>query len=265
MSLPRDIGELVARLSGNPRVASIVRYGSRLVSDNSPGGDLDLFVIVDGPTGEVESVHLWMGHIPVDLNVRSMDDLERADPLTFIDVALAGGEVVYDRDGTLAPQLGGLARRWGTAHAPLTEHDVAWERFCHAHLLAKVRQRLDIDPLLAELLMHSGVVWLLPAYFRLRGLPFEGEKRALAWLRAHDADTLAILEAFYAADRPDERLGCLERLAGVVLAPIGGLWRRDEVLALGRGPDVDDLQVRGRELLAELLGDDASSSPHHDG
>jgi predicted nucleotidyltransferase len=73
---------LIDRLKAHPGVIGIVRYGGRRVDDPAPGGDFDLFVLLDDPPPPVESLHFYVGHIPVDMNLRTLADLDRATPLT---------------------------------------------------------------------------------------------------------------------------------------------------------------------------------------
>jgi hypothetical protein len=92
----------------NPLVTGIVRYGGRLLDDQSTGGDFDLFLFLDARPEQVESLHFFCGDIPVDL--------QRSLPLTTIDIALATGEILYDPTATLAVEPL-LRDRWPAAAA----------------------------------------------------------------------------------------------------------------------------------------------------
>ena len=54
-----SLGELVDRLKGNPLVTGIVRYGGRLMDDQSTGGDFDLFLFLEARPEDVESLHFF--------------------------------------------------------------------------------------------------------------------------------------------------------------------------------------------------------------
>ena len=54
-----SLGELVDRLKGNPLVIGIVRYGGRLMDDQSTGGDFDLFLFLEARPEDVESLHFF--------------------------------------------------------------------------------------------------------------------------------------------------------------------------------------------------------------
>lgn len=252
---------LVQRLQRHPDVIGLVRYGGRRVGDMAPGGDLDLFVFLKGEAPPVESLHLYVGkppnEIPVDLNVRTLEDLEREEPLTPIDRALVGGEIVYDPGGALQETLPHLAARWPEPVPPLHDHDIAFERFSKTHILDKVRGRLDSQPTLCAFLLHTNIYWLVQSYFGLRQMAYPGEKPALGWLEIHESDLYAQVAAFYETTNLEEQVRLTEALTVKVLEPVGGPWRRDEVLAFGRAPDAPDLQERGRALFQRLLGADA--------
>jgi predicted nucleotidyltransferase len=63
----QNLDDLIARLESNPRVVGIVRYGSRRPTDLSLGGDFDLFVFVKERPPDIESIHFYVGDIPVEL------------------------------------------------------------------------------------------------------------------------------------------------------------------------------------------------------
>ncbi len=250
----RTPGDLVARLEANPDVVGIARYGGRHPSDGSLGGDLDLYAFLERRDPGVESLHFHVGEIPVDLGLRTLEDLRRDEPEPDFDRVLVGAEVLYDPSGQLDRELDAARRRWGRAPGSLSENGIAFQRFSQQHLLDKVRHRTESDPLLCELLMGTNVYWLLQNYFHVRGLPYPGEKGALAWVgekepRMHDA-----IRRFYACRDLGGKLAISERLTELVLDPIGGAWRKGEVLALGADDGVDGLQVRGQRVFSALFG-----------
>lgn len=249
--------DLVGRLASHPAVLGIVRYGGRSL-DDSGGGDFDVFLLVDDRPPELESIHFRVAGVPVDLNVRTWADLQRDPPLTAIDGALYAGEVLYDRDGGMAARLRTLGARHAPPPAP-SAHAVAFVRFSHRHALDKLRGRLEDNPVLCRLLLESNLYWLLENYFRVRRLPFPGEKAGLRHLERHEPEIWRDVLRFYAEDDLARRARIAEVLGERVLAPVGGLWREDEILTFGTGdstgapvPDAD-VQETGRRFLRALL------------
>ena len=129
------IQDLINRLKRNSRVIGIARYGGRGVDDMSLGGDFDLFVFVDQRPVDLESIHFHVGDIPVDLSLRTMDDLHKPQPIDDIDLVLSTAEILYDPTGNLIRILPSLRTKWNRDVAPLTEHEVHFNRFAQQHVL----------------------------------------------------------------------------------------------------------------------------------
>ncbi len=242
--------DLVARLAAHRTVAGIVRYGGPTAVGD--GGDLDLFLLVDARPTALESVHFYTGEVPVDLSVRTWADLEHEPPLTPIDREAFAGEVLYDRDGNLPERLRASGRRLRPPVA-LGEQTAAFLRFGERHALDKLRGRLDREPVLCRLLLESTLYWQVQHYFLVRGLDYPGEKAALRHLREHEPELWRGIERFYAAADLRERAAIAEEVRERVLAPVGGLWRRGEVLALGADPSVRGLQKTGQRFLDAIM------------
>jgi hypothetical protein len=253
--------EVLVRLAANPTVIGVVRYGDRPVDATEAGGDLDLFVLVDHRPPQVESLHFFIGDLPVDLNVRTWADLEADELLTPVDQALFHGQILHDRDGDLAARLGRYAEAHDGPLLPLSEHDVALIRFGQRHGLDKVRGRFATDPILCRLLLESNVYWLIQHYFRIRRLHFPGEKAALRHLEQREAAIWPAVQRFYDTTELGEKLAIAEELNRRILAPLGGPWRPDEVLTLAAEHMAIDLQDVGRRYLAGLVAPDAASAP----
>ena len=134
-------------------------------------------------------------------------------------------------------------------------HATAFMRHGHRHLLDKVRGRLERDPLLANFLLSVNPYWLMESYFRLRRLPFYGEKRALTYWRQHEPELYGALGAFYGTTNLEEKLRLMERLTDLVLAPVGGAWQQGEVLAFGHSEMGDELAEKGLEVYRKLFGE----------
>jgi len=241
-------------------VLGIARYGRRPAHDMSPGGDFDLFVLVKECPEDVESLHFYLGGVPVDLNIRTIEHLRRSEPITEFDVVLTNAEILYDETGALQKELPALEKRWGQGPAELTDHDAQFNRFCQRHVLDKVRGRIEKEPLLCHFLLATNIYWLVQTYFRIRSLPFRGETDALKWLEANEPEIFRGIEQFYAAGALEEKLEITERLIELVLAPVGGSWGRGELVVLGTHSRAEGLDKKGRKLWQELFG-----APFRDG
>ena len=139
------INDLIQHLKRNPNVYALVRYGGRRVNDDSPGGDFDLYVIIDKIETPIESIHFHLSRIPVDLNIRKLDDLLLAESVSFIDMVLPAGEILFDRNGEVTKLLPQLQNRWNPRTSTISNSQIDWERFSQKHVLDKLRFRLHED------------------------------------------------------------------------------------------------------------------------
>lgn len=250
----KTIQDLIDRLKCHPRVIGIVRYGSRSVDDLSPGGDFDLFVFMDQRPTDLESIHFHVGDISVDLSLRTIDDLHSPQPIDDIDLVLLTAEILYDPTENLTEILPSLGSKWNREVAPLTEHEIHFNRFCQQHVLDKVKGRFASNPLLCEFLLSTNIFWLIQTYFRVRLMPYLGENGALEWLEEHDGEIYNTICQFYAVSALAEKLSISEQLTDLVLSPIQGGWKKGEILAFGTNPEAADIETKAKQIYSELIG-----------
>jgi len=245
---------LLQALANNRNVAGIVNYGSRSATATEGSGDVDLLVIVDKEPEHVESLHIWVGNTPVDLNIRSLHDLLADRPLTSFDSEMIGGVIIYDRGGTLQDFLATAVRRWVPQSSIWNESDTAFIRFTLSHAMHKAHSHLEDDHLLARYIMSTQLYWIVHTYLMVAGEPFRGEKKALDWLKNMKPEVYVSVERFLDATLLQEMSRLYEWLTRDCLSPIGGIWDAGEPIALARDSGcTEDLQSRGRAVLKDLL------------
>jgi predicted nucleotidyltransferase len=249
----QNLNELIDRLKESSAVIGIVRYGSRLPEDMSSGGDFDLFVFLGTSSLDLESLHFYIDDIPVDINLRTLKDLDLSKPISFIDFALMDGDILYDETGILEKKISSLKQRWKIQGAKLTENEKSWERFSQKHILDKVKGRINKEPLLCEFLLNTNIYWLIQNYFRVRRIPYPGEKDALKRINIKDNNIHNKLEDFYSTKDLKKKFEISEELTELVLAPIRGPWRKGELLSLSRNKQGRDIQLKGKKLLNEIF------------
>jgi hypothetical protein len=110
------------------------------------------------------------------------------------------------------------------------------------------------QPLLAQLLLNTAPYWLMENYFRVRQLPFRGERWALTYWREHEPDLILTLDALYRADDLEVKFGLVETLTELVLAPVGGAWQSGEILAFGAEVEEEPLAARAAATYRWLFG-----------
>ena len=115
------------------------------------------------------------------------------------------------------------------------------------HAFDKLREDRSLPVTLRRYLLHQCVYWALPQYFEVRGQPYRGEKRALAYLRENEPELYGRLEEFYATTDARKQTRLARSIQTAVLAPMGGLWENGELLTFGD-------PASGRELFRLLFG-----------
>jgi hypothetical protein len=254
-SLPdiESLEELILILKENPNVLGIVTYGSRQPHDARLGGDFDLFVFLSKSPAQIESIHLYIGDIPVDLSIRIMSDLERELPLSPIDLALPEGDILHDPTGNLRKLISAAGKSWTHKASELSENNIVWSRFSQTHLIDKVRGRIKSEPLLCAFLLNSNIFWLVETYFRVQGRSYPGEKPALLYIQRNDPKIYQIMCEFYETHDLHRKLDLTIALTNHVLEPIGGPWKKGEVLAFPLDEKEQRLSQKAKVVMDALF------------
>jgi hypothetical protein len=162
--------------------------------------------------------------------------------------------VLYDPTGQVTSELQRLRERHRAAPADeLSEQAIAFTRHGHRHVLDKIRRRLTTDPVLCHILLSTDIYWLVQSYFRVRKLVYKGEKHAIEYLQKNEPAIYAAIAEFYATPDLERRIELVQKISDTALAPIGGIWRKDEILAFG-DEACEGLQRQGIEAFHRLFG-----------
>lgn len=242
----QTIKEMIKTLKSNPNVLGLVEYGSSHKQDDYTTGDYDLFVILKTKDNNIESLHFFINNTPLDLNIRTLKEVRELKFAKGFETAFLDARIIYDPTGKVKQELQKLIQRQ-TKHKPtgMTEHAIAFTRHGHKHIFDKIKGRIAEMPLLCKLLLNTNIYWLIETYFNVRNLQFKGEKYAIAFLEKNEPKIFRLIKDFYSAERPTEHVEISKRLTELILAPVGGVWKNDEVLAFG---DEKKLQQKGKEL-----------------
>lgn len=253
MTNMQSIEEMLAVLKSNPNVLGLVEYGSSHESILEKTGDYDLFVVLEDKAYDVESLHFHIATIPVDLNIRSLQEIQDLRYAEGFETALLDGRIIYDPTKKVAQALEGLRMRQKAYHPGRpSEHSVAFARHGHRHALDKIKGRIETMPLLCKFLLNTNIYWLVERYFDVRNLSFRGEKHALNYFKENEPDIYQGIQDFYSATSLQRQIEMSERLTDLVLKPVGGQWKDEEVLAFGNS-ETKDLQKKGRDLFQRLF------------
>ncbi len=232
-----SLDAVLAQLNRHPLVDGLVTVGSTGRDSLTPFSDYDLLIV--------------LAEMPVPLSVgityidRQLTDLlfattDQVEQILTAEEAIDGdawvgriarwlmtGQVVFDRHGRVRQAQAKLCG--GPWIQPFEDIDAygAWIGV-NFNLLHTRRLMQSDDPVYrqaAELRMSMyGVVSLMLSYFRIRKLPWEGDKGAIRYLMANDPPYLELLQQFLREPDLQARFVLYEQLAAATLGPLGLLW-----------------------------------------
>jgi hypothetical protein len=163
----QTIDEMMSALRRHPGILGLVGFGSDHQADGYSAGDCDLFVVLKHKESAVGSLHFYVGAIPVDLNLITLDEIRHLDRMAgFRWVALLDGRVLHDPTGKVTYELEKLRRRQSTSPQPLSEHAIARMRHGHKHVLDKIKGRLNTMPVFCRFLLSTDIYWLIETCFQ---------------------------------------------------------------------------------------------------
>ena len=176
---------------------TVLLYGSR--ADGTADEDSDYDIAAFGPRDAEGRDTQSIGGVFLDLFLYPESALSQPGPEWL---KLRGSVVLAQRGQEADAFLQGLDTIF-TQGPPALAADEANARISWAWKMLARMERGDAEG-------HYRRVWLLTSlledHFALRGLWFEGPKKALQWLRQHDATTYGALEAALQPGAPTARI-----------------------------------------------------------
>lgn len=248
------IDQMQRILTSNPDVLGLIEYGSCHKREHYTIGDYDVFIILKHRSEAIEGLHFYVEETPVDMNVRTLEQLQNMNPPEGFDRVLLNGRVIYDPTGKVSEAIAHMKKREKSKARSfsLSQNEIAMIRHGHTHVLDKVKGRFETMPLFCEFLLSTNIYWLIQNYFRVRNLPFEGEKRALIYLEEKEGVIYKGIRDFFCAVTLEEKVEISNRLTELILAPIQGPWKQNELLVFG-DDDAPNLHVLGEALFKQLF------------
>ena len=228
---------ILARLAQRTAVEGVLLIGSTGTSALTPSSDYDLVVVLSEMPAPLHVALTTIDKRLTDVIFFSVAAIERilnqerlADPVDSLEGKLIrwlqAGQIAFDRAGLLgAAQRKTQSGQWLRA-AGEGEIYAAW--FGVNYNVQQTRRMLSSsDPVYLwavdfRLLYQLTDLW--GSYFRVRRLPWEGEKGAIRYFLAHDPAYFDLFRACLAETDRSRKVQFYEQLAALTLAPVGGLW-----------------------------------------
>ena len=237
------LDEVIRRLSRHPAVDGILVMGSTAGDAMRPESDYDLLVVLAGTDAPlfliVTTIDHRLGEIyftpatEIDAILASGDLATLArDHLRLGGTLLAWlhhGQIVFDRSQRLRRAQERLAS--GSWHTPagVAGHYAAW--FSINYNLRQTRRMLAADDPVYHTAVDLRLLYTLfdlwTAYFRVRDLAPQGEKKEIRYLAAHDPAYLELFRRGLAEPDRWRKFELYVQLARQTLAPVSDLWPED--------------------------------------
>ena len=134
------------------------------------------------------------------------------------------------------------------------QRECFWLNHTLLHLQRMVQATDPIYTRAVDLMLMGGLATVCRSYYRLRDLPWEGEKTALRHLQQADPAYLALLDSCLAATARHAKVDYYAQLVAATLAGVGELWQPGGTAVILH--NVDEQADRGHEGVAfweELL------------
>jgi predicted nucleotidyltransferase len=268
--------EATARLAADPCVEAVVVIGSASRQELTPASDYDLWVILNDPPVPLQRVHTYIDGRLTDINFLTVRELEwlataeaSGSAAEFMERvrALRSWKVLFDRTGRVR-QAEQYLRQWMVIRPAGAGASARYRIWFEANyrLLHTRRLLLSTDPSVltaCDLALHEHTPTLLKDYFRIRELPWPGNKDAVRYLSREDPAFLAGLHEFLAATDRAARMALYEHLVRLLLAPAGDLWEQGvTAMQFAPGTEIDpDLLAAALEFWLGLVA--ATQAPAH--
>lgn len=239
-----SLAEVIARLARHDAVDGLLLIGSTGGEQLNPASDYDLVLVLNRMPLPLRVALTYIDGRLADIIFVAAAELAAftggppsTGSVVWGEAALvrwlSGGTIAYDNTGQLAaaqaaararppepPDEGGLFSAWFSINYNLRQNLRMAASGDETYLTA-----LDI-----RLLYCLSDCWW--HYFLLRGLPERGEKAQVRYLAAHDPPYLALFRQCLAEGDRDRRFALYRELAGLTVAPAGGLWADDATSVL---------------------------------
>ena len=243
------LDEVIARLATHAAVEGVVIIGSASQAQVNPASDYDLIVLLAETPAPLHVALTYVDNRLTDviyLTVETLDRLMNSTQSFDADTMdgkfirwLQTGQIAFDRSGRLAHARAQFSAADRVTSPGWSARYSAW---FDAHYNVKQTRRMlsSTDPvyLMAvdlRLLFSIYVLWC--NYFRVRGLPWPGDKGALRYVAEHDPEYLDVLRACLAETGRERKVALYEQLARLTVAPMGQAWEDGDTAITFEGQD----------------------------
>jgi len=254
--------EITAQLEANPIVDAVFLTGSFAQGISSPSSDMDLVVILKENDKQIRSVYAWIDGVFADIfffdrttiaRIKSADKIaSSSSELESSFVAwLAKSQILFDKTGeitnlkadpTLIQKCGVLENEKNSIAQRINYDRVANRRYF-----------LSNDPRYHEALflrLLYSVSKLTVGYLLLRGIPWEGEKSTVAYLKEKASAFYNSFLNFLQAKDLSNKYQAYEAMCEKVFPPGYEWWTQEDIIVVPKDDSkVDEVQTFWSNLI----------------
>lgn len=258
---------LTATLEKSPLICGIAMYGT-IPEESNRISDYDLVIIHDESNLNINKMITSVDARITDIMFIHVDDLKHAlsAELPVPETSSAGSvlkkietaHIIYDPDNLLQNLQTKLENASNWLHYDVEVLYRGWYWLNHnLYHIKRMSGSNDRAYLLSvQLKMCKNIGSIYQGYFKVRHLPWRGEKFALAYWSENDPDFYDFLLNFLQESSIKSQVVLYEKLIAIALEPVGGLWssKVTAIILDGSSQSLKDNQA-AYEIWRSMCGD----------
>ena len=193
--------EIIVKLSSNGNIDALLLCGSTASGKQTKSSDHDLVLIVKEKPDKLLSLFTYIAGVPADIFFYSVNEVQgiisdkrvKDGAETWLMHWLEKGKIAFDHSGKLTE----LQKMVDTISTSLDASAGAYVYKINYNLVNNTRYFESEDQLYhaaLEIRLMYSIVEVLTGYFSLRHIYWEGEKKAVQYLKDHDQKYLSVFE-----------------------------------------------------------------------
>ncbi len=231
------LNELIARLRQKDSVDAVAIMGSAAEGSLNEASDYDLLIVLrQTPLGVAGGATLIEGRF-TDIMFFTPEDIERLNQAGQNEIPTDGiqGSIIrwmhtarieFDKCGCLERLQESVRAGLSLKQPGDGEMRSRWDKA--SYNVAQTRRMVASDDpvyhMAVDLRLHYQLSDLMFDYFRVRGLPWQGEKSAIRYWRSNDPDYLDLFTKCIDERDRQQKVNYYGELAALTMQPVDALW-----------------------------------------
>lgn len=219
----KKVLNILTKLKEDDRYRACLIFGSTVRGEFVKGSDIDVKVIVRGEAHS-ELTHTNIEGIKLDISFNSIKslqkdtekELEKAKRIPIVTETI----VLFDKDGELKRLATWAKKKMSPKKYSKSKHD--WVRFVILNEDLKVRRHLNINPILANHVMHTGLGDVIDMYYQVAGRWHTSNKKTLSDLKNWDPKLQIILMNMLSEKNTQDKFVYWTKMIDHIMTKLGG-------------------------------------------